>query len=126
VQTSRLHGVPVTIKDAIETAGLRITSVFPPLADYIPTTDAPVVARLQAAGAIILGKTNLPTLAGGTQTDNPIFVRTNNPWDIRRTPGGSTGGGGGGPCRNCPYVKTGLASCTRVEERASHPSRKRL
>jgi amidase len=88
-----LHGVPITIKDSIETAGLRTTSGFPPLADYIPPTDAPVVARLRAAGAIILGKTNLPTLAGDTQTDNPIFGRTNNPWNIERTPGGSTGGG---------------------------------
>jgi amidase len=89
-----LHGVPVTIKDSIETAGLRTTSGFPPLADYIPSTDAPVVARLRAAGAIILGKTNLPTLAGDGQTDNPLFGRSNNPWDVTRTPGGSTGGGG--------------------------------
>jgi amidase len=88
-----LHGVPVTIKDSIETAGLRTTSGFPPLADYIPTTDAPVVARLRGAGAIILGKTNLPMLAGDAQTDNPIFGRSNNPWELGHTPGGSTGGG---------------------------------
>lgn len=89
-----LHGVPITIKDSIETAGLRTTSGFPPLAEYVPATDAPVVARLRAAGAIILGKTNLPTLAMDVQTDNPIFGRSNNPWDLTRTPGGSTGGGG--------------------------------
>ena len=89
-----LHGVPVTIKDSIETAGLRTTSGFPPLAEYVPATDAPVVARLRAAGAIILGKTNLPTLAMDVQTDNPIFGRSNNPWNLTRTPGGSTGGGG--------------------------------
>jgi amidase len=88
-----LHGVPITIKDSIETAGLRTTSGFPPLADYVPSADAPVVARLRAAGAIILGKTNLPTLAGDAQTDNPLFGRSNNPWDVTRTPGGSTGGG---------------------------------
>jgi amidase len=88
-----LHGVPITIKDAIETAGLRTTSGFPPLADSIPATDATVVARLRAAGAIILGKTNLPTLCGDVQTDNPLFGRSNNPWDVARTPGGSTGGG---------------------------------
>jgi amidase len=88
-----LHGVPITIKDAIETAGVRTTGGFPPLADYVPTRDAPVVARLRAAGAIILGKTNLPVLSADYRADNPIFGRTNNPWDLGRTPGGSTGGG---------------------------------
>ena len=88
-----LHGVPITIKDSLETAGLRTTSGFPPLADYVPTVDATVVARVRQAGAIILGKTNLPTLADDIQSDNPIFGRSNNPWDLERTPGGSTGGG---------------------------------
>lgn len=88
-----LHGVPVTIKDSFATAGLRTTSGYPPLADYIPAADATVVARLRAAGAIILGKTNLPLLVHGFQTDNPIFGRSNNPWNLERTPGGSTGGG---------------------------------
>ncbi len=88
-----LHGVPITIKDAIETAGLRTTGGFPPLAEYVPARDAPVVARLRAAGAVILGKTNLSVLSGDYQADNPIFGRTNNPWDLGRTPGGSTGGG---------------------------------
>ncbi len=88
-----LHGVPVTIKDSIGTKGMRTTSGFPPLADFVPSIDATVVARIRAAGAIIIGKTNLPVFAGDIQTDNPIFGRTNNPWDITRTPGGSTGGG---------------------------------
>ncbi len=88
-----LHGVPFTIKDALETAGVRTTSGFPPLATYVPTTDAPVVARLREAGGVLLGKTNLPMLASGGLTENPIFGRTNNPWDLERTPGGSTGGG---------------------------------
>src|SRR5579859_383551 len=88
-----LHGVPVTFKDSIETAGLRTTVGFPPLANYVPDHDATVVARLRAAGAIILGKTNLPMLAGDGQTDNQVFGRANNPWDATRTPGGSTGGG---------------------------------
>ena len=88
-----LHGVPVTIKDAIETAGLRTTGGYPPLADYVPSIDAPVVSRLRGAGAIILGKTNLPVLSADYRADNPIFGRTNNPWDLERTPGGSTGGG---------------------------------
>ncbi len=88
-----LHGVPVTIKDSFATAGLRTTSGFPPLANYIPTADATVVARLREAGAVVLGKTNLPLLVHGFQSDNPVFGRSNNPWDLGRTPGGSTGGG---------------------------------
>ncbi|MFQ5823294.1 MAG: amidase [bacterium] len=88
-----LHGVPVTIKDAFETAGLRTTSSHKPLADYVPKQDATVVARLRAAGAIILGKTNMPELAMDVQCNSPLFGRANNPWDLGRTPGGSTGGG---------------------------------
>jgi amidase len=87
-----LHGVPITIKDSFETAGMRTVSGFPPFANRIPASDAPPVARLRQAGAIILGKTNLPTLASGIQTNNPVFGRTNNPWDLSRTPGGSSGG----------------------------------
>lgn len=87
-----LHGVPVTIKDVFETAGLRTTSSFRHLANYIPRRDATVVARLRAAGAIVLGKTNMPELATGFQSDSPLFGRTNNPWDLNRTPGGSSGG----------------------------------
>jgi amidase len=87
-----LHGVPITIKDGFATAGLRTTSGFPPWADFVPQIDAPVVERLRAAGAILLGKTNLPTLSMDAQTNNPLFGRTNNPWDLSRTSGGSTGG----------------------------------
>lgn len=87
-----LHGVPFTIKDSLETAGMRTTSGFPDLADYVPATDATAVARLKGAGGILLGKTNLPPLAGDYQANNPIFGLTNNPWDAARTPGGSSGG----------------------------------
>ncbi len=87
-----LHGVPFTVKDALATAGMRTTSGFPPLAEYVPSTDAPVVARLRAAGGVLLGKTNLPTMASGGLTENPLFGRTNNPWNLDRTPGGSSGG----------------------------------
>ncbi len=90
--TGPLHGVPITIKDSFETAGMRTVSGFPPFSKNVPTDDAPPVKRLRAAGAIILGKTNLPTLASGIQTNNPVFGRTNNPWDLSRTPGGSSGG----------------------------------
>lgn len=88
-----LHGVPMTIKDALETAGVRTTGGHPPLRDYVPQRDAPAVARLRAAGAILMGKTNVPPLSADYRADNPIFGRTNNPWDLERTPGGSTGGG---------------------------------
>lgn len=87
-----LHGVPFTVKDNIATARLRTTASHPPLKDYVPDADATVVARLKAAGAILLGKTNLPELAMDFQTDSPIFGRSNNPHDPSRTTGGSSGG----------------------------------
>lgn len=89
-----LHGVPITFKDLFETAGLRTTFGYKSLAQYIPPKDVSLVARLRAAGAIVLGKTNLPRGGGDFQTVSPVFGRTNNPWDVSRTPGGSTGGGG--------------------------------
>lgn len=97
-----LHGVPITFKDLFETAGLRTTFGYQSLAQYIPPKDVPLVARLREAGAIILGKTNLPKGGSDFQTVNPVFGRTNNPWDLARTPGGSTGGG-------CAAVAAGLS-----------------
>jgi len=88
-----LHGVPVTVKDNYATAGLKTTCSHPPLAGYIPDFDATVVARIRGAGAVVLGKTNLPQIAMDYQTRSPLFGVTNNPWDVNRTPGGSTGGG---------------------------------
>jgi len=87
-----LHGVPFTLKDAHATAGLRTTTGFPPLANYVPKEDGTVAARLRAAGGILIGKTNVPVMLADFQTSNPIFGRTNNPWDTARTPGGSSGG----------------------------------
>lgn len=87
-----LHGVPLTIKDTIDTQGLRTTYGSRLRAGHVPAHDAGVVARLRAAGAIILGKTNTPEMAIPYETDNPIFGRTNNPHDLSRTPGGSSGG----------------------------------
>ncbi|MDQ2856295.1 MAG: amidase [Acidobacteriota bacterium] len=87
-----LHGIPLTIKDTIETAALRTTSGSAVRATYIPEKDAPAVARLKAAGAIILGKTNTAEMAMDYTADNPVFGRTNNPHDMTRTPGGSSGG----------------------------------
>ncbi|WP_027166041.1 amidase [Mesorhizobium sp. WSM3224] len=87
-----LHGVPFTLKDAHETAGMRTTAGFPPFADYVPRQDSPVVARLKAAGAVLMAKTNVATMLGDWQSDNPLFGRTNNPWNLDRTAGGSSGG----------------------------------
>ena len=86
-----LHGVPFTLKDAFATAGMRTTVGFPPL-DHVPDYDATVAARLKTAGGILVGKTNVAQLLADFQTDNPIFGRTNNPWDVALTPGGSSGG----------------------------------
>jgi amidase len=87
-----LHGVPVTIKDTLETKGVICTGGTKGRATYVPNADATAVARLRAAGAVILGKTNVPELAGAIETDNLVYGRTNNPYDLARTPGGSSGG----------------------------------
>jgi amidase len=87
-----LHGVPFTLKDAHSTAGMRTTTGFPPL-DHVPHEDSTVTARLKAAGGVLIGKTNVAgMLADPAQSNNPIFGRTNNPWNSERTPGGSSGG----------------------------------
>jgi len=91
-EVGSLHGVPVTIKDTIDTAGLRTTSGSKIRMDYVPETDAPAVARLKAAGAIVLGKTNAAEMAMDYNADNLVFGRTNHPLDPGLTPGGSSGG----------------------------------
>jgi amidase len=98
-----LHGLPITIKDAIETAGLRSTGGAAELQDHLPPADAPAVARLKAAGAIVYGKTNVPRWSGDIQTYNDLFGVTSNPWDLTRTTGGSSGGA-------AAAVATGLTS----------------
>ncbi|HIV59253.1 MAG TPA: amidase [Candidatus Stackebrandtia faecavium] len=87
-----LHGLPVTVKDTIETAGMRTTAGSTTLLDHVPTRDADAVARLRAAGAIIFGKTNTPTFAGDIQTHNEVAGTTHNPWCHTKTAGGSSGG----------------------------------
>ena len=87
-----LHGLPVTIKDTIETKGLRSTSGSLMREHFVPAMDAPSVARLKNAGAIILAKTNPAEMAMDYNGDNPLFGRTNHPQDHRRTPGGSSAG----------------------------------
>jgi amidase len=88
-----LLGLPLTIKDSIDVGGLRGTIGVAEFAERRPEADARIVASIRAAGGVILGKTNVPPYVSDWQAANPLFGRTNNPWDPARTPGGSTGGG---------------------------------
>jgi len=87
-----LHGLPMTIKDAFEVEGIVSTGGNPAWKDNIPKRNAEAVQRLVDAGAIIFGKTNVPFLSSDLQSFNKIYGTTNNPWDLERTPGGSSGG----------------------------------
>ncbi|MEV5597421.1 amidase [Streptomyces sp. NPDC052496] len=98
-----LHGLPMTVKDALETEGMRTTSGSPDLAGHLPDRDADAVALLRAAGAVLVGKTNVPVMCQDIQTSNPLFGRTDNPYDRTRTAGGSSGGA-------AAAVATGLTS----------------
>ena len=87
-----LLGLPMTVKEAHNVAGLPTTWGAAMFKDWIAPTDSIGVARLKAAGAVILGKTNVPPFLADWQSDNPVYGRTNNPWDLGRSPGGSSGG----------------------------------
>lgn len=87
-----LLGVPVTVKESYNVAGLPTTWGMPPHRNYVPAEDAVQVSRLKAAGAVMLGKTNVPLGLQDIQSFNEIYGTTNNPWDHGRTPGGSSGG----------------------------------
>ncbi|PZV37452.1 amidase [Mesorhizobium kowhaii] len=93
-----LHGVPFTLKDMHETAGMKTTVGFPPFADYVAKRDSPVVARLKAAGGLLMAKTNVAIMLSDWQSNNPLFGRTGNPWDLQRTAGGSSGGAAAALC----------------------------
>ena len=98
-----LHGLVMTVKDSIDWAGAPSTWGDPLTADYFPEEDAEVVSQLRAAGAVVYGKTNVPKHLGDWQSHNTIYGRTNNPWNLARTPGGSSGG-------SAVSVATGMAS----------------
>jgi amidase len=102
-----LHGVPVSIKDSIAIRGVVSTAGDPDLANFVQQEDAPVVARLRAAGAVFLGHTNMPMNGDDFQSYNDLFGRTSNPWDLSRTPGGSTGGGGAAVSAGLSFLSTG-------------------
>ena len=110
------HGVPITIKDTFEVAGVTTTAGAPALRTHVPTRDAAVVARLLGAGAVILGKSNVPIFASDWQSYNAVYGQTNNPWDVARTPGGSTGGGAAALAAGLSYLEPGsdLAGSIRI------------
>jgi amidase len=91
-ETAPLLGLPITLKESINVAGLGTTCGVPDWKGYVSPHDAPATLRARAAGAVLLGKTNVPPMLADWQSANPIFGRTNNPWDVTRTPGGSSGG----------------------------------
>src|SRR5262245_18287734 len=87
-----LFGLPIAVKDLVDTAGMRTTFGSPIHRDRVPAADAPLVQNLRATGAIVIGKTNTPEFGAGSQTFNPVFGPTRNPYDPTRTVGGSSGG----------------------------------
>ena len=87
-----LRGLPITLKESINVAGLRTCCGVPAFQGFVSAHDAPVWTRLKAAGAVLMGKTNVPPMLADWQSANPVYGRANNPWDVTRTPGGSSGG----------------------------------
>src|SRR6185436_11594370 len=88
-----LSGLPMTLKESINVRGLRTTAGMGEWKDFRSEHDAPVTQRVKGAGAIVMAKTNVPQMLSDWQSSNPVYGRSNNPWDLGRTPGGSTGGG---------------------------------
>jgi amidase len=107
-QLGLLHGVPMTVKDSFDVAGLHTTWGNPAFADYVAESDARIVRRLKEAGAIVIGKTNVHfMLADFGQTANEVYGVTNNPWDTQRTPGGSSGGGAAALAAGLTFLEYG-------------------
>jgi amidase len=102
-----LHGVPMTIKDNLSTKGIKTTSSMKEAENYVPDFDATLVDRLKKAGAIIIGKTNMPPLGMDYQSNGPLFGKACNPWDLSRTPGGSTGGGAAAIAAGLSFLEIG-------------------
>jgi amidase len=109
-----LLGLPVTVKDAFATAGIRTTAGSKKWERFIPAEDAVAVAKLRRAGAIIIGKTNLPELSADLQSYNEMAGTTNNPWDLARTCGGSTGGGAAAVASGFTYGELGSDSAGSI------------
>lgn len=116
--TGPLHGLPITLKDAFATAGLRTTAGMRDLADHVPDADAVVVQRLRAAGAVVVGKTNLPAGVSGQETANAVAGRTRNPWDVDRTSGGSSGGAAAALAAGLTFLDIGSDSGGSIRQPA--------
>jgi aspartyl-tRNA(Asn)/glutamyl-tRNA(Gln) amidotransferase subunit A len=114
-----LHGMPFSIKDNLATRGVRTTAGSKVLNDWTPDFDATVVAKLKAAGAILLGKTNLHEWALGGTTINPFYGTTRNPWDLNRIAGGSSGGSGAAVAASLCLGSIGTDSAQSVRNPAS-------
>lgn len=102
-----LHGVPMTVKEAFDVAGLPTTWGFEAHRDNVPQSDALAVERLRRAGAVIFGKTNVPVALSDWQTFNPVYGTTNNPWDLGRSPGGSSGGSAAALAAGLSFLEIG-------------------
>ncbi len=102
-----LHGVPIAVKDLVEVKGIRSTHGSPMFADHVPEADEVLAARLRAAGAILIGKTNVPEFGLGSHSYNPIFGVTRNPYDLSHTAGGSSGGAGAALACRMAWVADG-------------------
>jgi amidase len=101
------HGVPITLKESFEIHGVRATVGLEELRSHVATEDSDAVARLRSAGAVIIGNTNVPVMLADWQSDNPIYGRSNNPWDVARTPGGSSGGTAAALATGLGYLSMG-------------------
>ncbi|HEX2042882.1 MAG TPA: amidase family protein [Acidimicrobiales bacterium] len=113
-----LHGLPLTVKDCWATKGMRTTAGSTQMADFVPEADAEVVARLRGAGAVVLGKTNVPEDVTGQETGNALFGRSCNPWDPDRTPGGSSGGAAAAVAAGLSPLEVGSDSGGSIREPA--------
>src|SRR3954464_7010345 len=103
-----LQGLPIAVKDLEDTAGMRTTYGSPLFADNVPIADSLLVARLRKAGAVVIGKTNTPEFGAGSQTFNPVFGATRNPYKLTKTCGGSSGGAAVAlACRMLPIADGG-------------------
>src|SRR3989440_11366705 len=121
-----LHGVPFSVKDLVVTKGVRTTFGTPLYRDNVPTEDAPMVERMKRAGAIMLGKTNTPTFGWIGATHNLLFGPTRNPWNLERTPGGSSGGASAAAAAGLGPPHIGTDGGGSVRSPASHAGGFRL
>ena len=114
-----LHGLPIAHKDTLATKGIRTTQGSPIYVDAVPDENALIVERIQGAGAIPIGKTNVPEFGAGSQTFNTVFGTTLNPYDLAKTPGGSSGGRPPRWPRVCTRSRTAATSAARSATRVA-------